>query len=153
MSHTFSDNLKKYRHEKGLGVNELGRRVGVSGAYISALEMGKKQNPSLEIIEKIATALDIPSSFLTSNNCEHKDIYSLFNGLINDDQLIKESEKFRISTQFLNLLGYKIEFQQTDDEGNGIILINNVEYSLSQFDILLNILKTSVENSNNLLSK
>ena len=45
MCNKFGANLKKYRNEKNLGINELGRKIGVSGAYISALETGKKQNP------------------------------------------------------------------------------------------------------------
>lgn len=53
------DNLKKIREEHGLGVNELSRISGVNASYISAIERGVKSNPSPEILEKIANALNI----------------------------------------------------------------------------------------------
>lgn len=53
------DNLKKLREEHGFGVNELSRISGVNASYISAIERGEKNNPSMEILEKIASALNI----------------------------------------------------------------------------------------------
>ncbi len=53
------DNIKKYRDNKGLGVNELARRAGVTGPYISSLESGIKTNPSRSVLNRIAEALDV----------------------------------------------------------------------------------------------
>ena len=140
MANSFSNNLKKYRNEKGLGINELGRKIGVSGAYISALETGKKVNPSLDVIDKISSALDIPSSFLTSSS---------YNESINNNQINEGYNKFEVSKQFFNLLGYKIDFK----ESNEVILIDDVEYSLDQFDSLLDMLKHSINDINKILNK
>lgn len=67
MINTFGINLNKYRREKNIGINELGRLVGVSGAYISSLEKGTKANPSFELIHKIAKSLDIKPELLTQS--------------------------------------------------------------------------------------
>ena len=40
----------------GLSLNEMSKRCGVSAIYLSELELGKKTNPSEEVIEKIANA-------------------------------------------------------------------------------------------------
>lgn len=58
------DNLKKFRHQKNLGVNELSRITGINASYISAIERGLKANPGLEILEKLAGALDVSVSNL-----------------------------------------------------------------------------------------
>jgi len=61
----FSKNLKKIRESKNIGINELGRLTGLSPSYLSALEKGKKTNPSRETIEKIANALEVLEERLT----------------------------------------------------------------------------------------
>lgn len=55
-----SKNLKIIRESRGIGVNELARRSGVNASYISAIENGRRENPSKEILSKIADALEIP---------------------------------------------------------------------------------------------
>ena len=53
------NNIKKIRIDKNIGVNELGRMIGTSGSYISALESGKRENPSIDILNKIADVLEV----------------------------------------------------------------------------------------------
>ncbi|WP_026887672.1 helix-turn-helix domain-containing protein [Clostridium beijerinckii] len=55
----FGENIKKIRESKKIGVNELSRLSGVNASYISALERDEKKNPSVMILNKLATALDI----------------------------------------------------------------------------------------------
>jgi transcriptional regulator with XRE-family HTH domain len=55
-----SKNLRIIRESRGIGVNELARRSGVNASYISAIENGRRENPSKEILNKIADALGIP---------------------------------------------------------------------------------------------
>ena len=43
----------------GLSINEMAKLCGVSAIYLSELELGKKTNPSKEIIKKIADACEI----------------------------------------------------------------------------------------------
>lgn len=55
----FGSNIKKLREEKGLGVNELSRMSDVNASYISALERGEKENPTISTLEKLANALGV----------------------------------------------------------------------------------------------
>jgi len=51
--------MKKRRNERKISQRALAKASGVSFAYIQQLEKGLKKNPSLDILNKIADALDI----------------------------------------------------------------------------------------------
>lgn len=51
--------LKEIREKKNITINELSQRSSVSKSYISSIERGLQQNPSLEIIQKLSSALDV----------------------------------------------------------------------------------------------
>ena len=53
------DNIKNIREEKKLGLNETARLAGISPSYLSDIEKGNKTNPSMEVLQKIADALDV----------------------------------------------------------------------------------------------
>ena len=50
--------LKIRRIEKGLKQGELAEKIGISRYYLSALERGKANNPSITIMKKISNILD-----------------------------------------------------------------------------------------------
>lgn len=52
--------VKALRQAKGLSQRALAARVGVTAAYITMLERGKKTNPSLPTLRKLAKALGVP---------------------------------------------------------------------------------------------
>ena len=52
--------IKALRQAKGLSQQALAARVGVTAAYITMLERGKKTNPSLPTLRKLAKALGVP---------------------------------------------------------------------------------------------
>ena len=52
--------IKALRQAKGLSQRALAARVGVTAAYITMLERGKKTNPSLPTLRKLAKALGVP---------------------------------------------------------------------------------------------
>jgi transcriptional regulator with XRE-family HTH domain len=52
--------IKALRQEKGLSQKALAEQVGVTDAYITMLENGKRKNPSLDILKKLAKALGVP---------------------------------------------------------------------------------------------
>lgn len=52
-------NIKKLRKAKRLSVRKLASISGVHYSYISALELGIKDNPSLNILIKIAKGLGV----------------------------------------------------------------------------------------------
>lgn len=51
--------LKNLRKKKGLTLEQLARRARVTGPYIHMLETGKKNNPSLAILKRLAKALGV----------------------------------------------------------------------------------------------
>jgi transcriptional regulator with XRE-family HTH domain len=56
--------LKDRREGKGLTREQLAKRAQVTTAYVSMMEAGKRQNPSLAILQRLARALDISVSEL-----------------------------------------------------------------------------------------
>lgn len=57
------DNIKKYRKEKGLKQSELAEKANVSRVAIGNYERGER-TPNVDIIKKIAEALNIPTTTL-----------------------------------------------------------------------------------------
>lgn len=83
-----SENLRKYRKIKNKGINELARLSGVNAGYISAIERGQRSNPSIEIIEKLADALEISASELLEdpkNESSNSEINLNPNDITNND--------------------------------------------------------------------
>lgn len=56
--------LREYRIKRKMTQSELAEAVGVTQAYIHALETGKRQNPSLRVLMSIAKALKVSPSKL-----------------------------------------------------------------------------------------
>ena len=52
--------LTRLREEQGLTQLELAKKTGVAQGYISALEAGDKNNPSVAVIRKLAKGLGVP---------------------------------------------------------------------------------------------
>lgn len=50
-------NIKKIRKEKNMTQKELAKLINISPGYLSHLENGGRENPSILIIKKIAIAL------------------------------------------------------------------------------------------------
>lgn len=66
------ENLKKYRRLKNYTQKELATKTGVSAGYVQMIELGKKNNPSIDLLQKIADALEVSINDLlgTSENFE-----------------------------------------------------------------------------------
>lgn len=64
----FGQKVKQLREEKGFSIEQLANISNVDRNYISDIEKGKR-NVSIEIIEKIITALDSNfMAFFNDNN-------------------------------------------------------------------------------------
>jgi len=59
--------LREARQRQAMNQVELGKKARVTTAYISLLESGKKTNPSVAVLHRIADALDIPASELLTD--------------------------------------------------------------------------------------
>ncbi|MED3824345.1 helix-turn-helix transcriptional regulator [Priestia flexa] len=57
---TFGKYLKTKREEKNLSMNKLGELAGITAMYISQLESGKRDKPSIEVLKKLSKSLDVP---------------------------------------------------------------------------------------------
>ena len=65
MATVLADRLLLSRRDLDITQEDLASRAGnVSAAYISSLERGKVTNPSVEVIEAIATALGVSPAYL-----------------------------------------------------------------------------------------
>jgi transcriptional regulator with XRE-family HTH domain len=67
----FIANLKKARKERGISQMALSEKCDSNSNYIGQIEMGRRI-PSFEKIEKIATALGIPSHALFAGETTEK---------------------------------------------------------------------------------
>ena len=56
---TIGERIRQYRAQKDVTLNKLAVLADVSPAYISQLENNKSGSPSVEIVQKIAKALEI----------------------------------------------------------------------------------------------
>ncbi|MFB5189210.1 helix-turn-helix domain-containing protein [Alicyclobacillus fastidiosus] len=53
------ERIKQLRLAKGLSLSELAESSGVAKSYLSAIERSLQGNPSIQIIEKLASVLDV----------------------------------------------------------------------------------------------
>jgi XRE family transcriptional regulator, master regulator for biofilm formation len=56
--------LKRMREEKGWTQRDLAKQAKVTPGYVAQLEMGIRKNPSLEMLKRLAKALDVPVTAL-----------------------------------------------------------------------------------------
>lgn len=55
----FGDRMRKLRAERGVTLKEMADAIGVSSAYLSALEHGKRGRPGWHLIQRILTFFNI----------------------------------------------------------------------------------------------
>lgn len=52
--------IRQLRRERHLSMSALARQAGVAKSYLSAIERDIRVNPSIQIIERIGSVLDVP---------------------------------------------------------------------------------------------
>jgi transcriptional regulator with XRE-family HTH domain len=55
----FGDRMRKLRQERGVTLKDMAEAIGVSSAYLSALEHGKRGRPGWSLIQRIITYFNI----------------------------------------------------------------------------------------------
>ena len=55
--------IRAWREYKNMRINELAKKIGISGSYLSQIENGKR-NPTIKTLKNIASALDIEPEIL-----------------------------------------------------------------------------------------
>ena len=53
----YNNKMKQIRKETGMTLEELSRKTGISVGYLSHLERGSRENPTICVMDKIAYAL------------------------------------------------------------------------------------------------
>ena len=61
------EKIKKLREKNNMTQKQLSNKSGISVSYIQQLEYGKKENPSIETLNKIASALGVTINRLVGN--------------------------------------------------------------------------------------
>jgi transcriptional regulator with XRE-family HTH domain len=84
------DKMRIAREEQGITLEELEQMTGISQPYLSQLERGKKEKPTLDAINKIAAALRLPPVYFVLNSS------MLFTQLL--------PEELRADTELMNFL-------------------------------------------------
>lgn len=56
LAETFGANVRRVRQERGMSLEALAHEVGLSYTYMGQIERGQR-NPTLDVAERIATAL------------------------------------------------------------------------------------------------
>lgn len=64
VNNNFGATLKYWREKRGLSLQDLNDKTGISNSYISRLEKGDRKAPSVPISAKLAEALGIQLSLL-----------------------------------------------------------------------------------------
>lgn len=62
---TVGELVRRYRKMRGLTQEELAAAINSDKSYVGRLESNPKQRPSLEVLRRIATALNVPVGSLT----------------------------------------------------------------------------------------
>lgn len=82
---TFGEKLKNFRESKGLGVNQLALKSGVNASQISRFENGKRKDPQMDTVKKLAKALDVSVSELIGNGDTKETAPTLVAAHLDDD--------------------------------------------------------------------
>lgn len=64
----YKNRIREYRKEKGMNLEELAIKAEISVGYLCHLERGTRNNPSIQVMEKIAKVLgrEIAETFFGS---------------------------------------------------------------------------------------
>lgn len=96
----FSKNIKFYRTQNNLSQQELAEKCETATNYISEIETGRKF-PSIEMIEKLASVLNVPAwAFLYVNTQEKLDNNPV---VVLSDKLTSEKKEEILSELFCEI--------------------------------------------------
>lgn len=101
---TLGDFIKRARKNKKLTLTQLGDMTGLTHGYLSNLENNVRKNPSMEVLKKLAQALDIEYSKL-----------ALLSGLVDEKTLLIEKLQKKLDEELRVLEVNKEFFSKTKD--------------------------------------
>ncbi|MDU3018086.1 helix-turn-helix domain-containing protein [Clostridium perfringens] len=67
------DNIKREMKNKNIIAKDLAASVGITPTYLSYILNNKRKNPSMELLNKIASALDVTVDAFFDNDSKHNE--------------------------------------------------------------------------------
>lgn len=114
--------IKAKREEKKVSLVDFAREIGISPAYLSQLENGRKENPKLEIMLSITQALDIDLDMLLGLEQETESpalrIPSLLRLAIAKDRNLKVLEDKDVQKKISSFLDRTLECKYLIEDKN-----------------------------------
>ncbi|WP_177199267.1 helix-turn-helix domain-containing protein [Clostridium frigidicarnis] len=83
------ENIKKLRKERNLTQKQLAELIKISTSYLQQLELGQKENPSINVLDKLAEVLNVQVDYLL-DRFEYKDLKVSMLKEFSNKELIKE---------------------------------------------------------------
>lgn len=108
-------NICNLRKKKGLSLTELSTRSGVSKSYLSNIERELNRNPSIQILEKIASVLDVELKELITIDAKQGESLGIDQEWI---EFIQEFEALGISKEQIREYKTLIEFLKWQNQYN-----------------------------------
>lgn len=96
------DKIRSIREGKGISVPVLSRKTGISDNQLREIEKGKRSNPTIETLTKIASALNVPVSSLVEE--EKSDYIPLENTPHTPMEEIIQKTAFKVSEETIEQL-------------------------------------------------
>lgn len=62
--------IKEFRVQKKMSLSELAERADIAKSYLSSIERNIQSNPSIQVLEKISSVLDVPVHVLLHGETE-----------------------------------------------------------------------------------
>ncbi|MCM3115091.1 helix-turn-helix domain-containing protein [Neobacillus sp. MER 74] len=110
-------NIYEIRMKNGLTLSELAERSGISKSYLSNIERSLNQNPSIQVINKIALVLNVDLKTLLENETSQKEEVILDHDVI---ALVKEIKESGIKKEQIEEYKTLIEFIKWQNQINGV---------------------------------
>lgn len=105
--------IRAKREEKNISLVDFANQAGISPGYLSQLENGRKANPSLGLLMRIADALDLDIDDLLGIEQENESpaarVPSLLRLIIAKDRNMKALEDKEIQKKICNLLDHLLD--------------------------------------------
>lgn len=121
-----SDNIKKEMKNKNILAKDLAHTIGITPTYLSYILNNKRKNPSIELLNKIATALDTTLDSLlidtaksinvNNRNINNPDFKQLVD--LSHDRLQETIQNDKLKTDFtINEIKYIEDLRKLNDAG------------------------------------
>lgn len=118
-TYTLGAKLREMRLSKKWTLNELSQRSGLSISHISSLERGTRTKPSMEVVRKLANALQIPVHYLHDDDTIDKDMYSEADRILS--RFSPDTQAFLLQEDSVPYIMFAKRLYELQGEERGII--------------------------------